>query len=146
MELHAGSNLFSVALVASLLCVFTVALVHYSHAYSERNNMFDCFELAIDTAEHLREQVLSSTDGRLGLVEISQDRVENYIKVLKLNGIGLRVEIVSLGGEPLLAAGPYLGQLGGYLSSSYGASFPVPVVCENGATRLCELSVQVWRY
>jgi len=145
LELHVGSDLFSAALAVSLLCVFAAALAHTYNVHSERESTLDDFELLLDAAEQLRAKVLVSADGRLGLIEISRSRVESYVQTLKINGIDMCVEIVSLDGEQLLAVGLSHYSRNNYFSSQASASFPVTVKCENGSTRLCELVVKIWR-
>lgn len=145
MVLHVGEDLFSAILAVSLLSVFTVALVHSYHTYSERQNAFESFDLALDIAERLRDRVLAAREDRLGLAELSQERIDNYSEILALQGISLRVEFRSLDGELLLCSGPESDPMGQYFSPPAGVSIPVAVSCENGSARLCELSVQVWR-
>lgn len=145
MVLDVGEDLFSAVLAVSLLSVFIVALVHSYHIYSERQNAFEGLDLALDIAERLRDRVLSTSDGKAGLIEMSQERLENYSKILALQGIKLRVEFRSLDGEPMSFNGPEPDPLGQYFSPPVGVDLPVAVRFENGTTRLCELVVQVWR-
>ncbi len=144
MELHAGEGLFSALLAVVLISVFMAALAHSYQVSSERKGMLDDFELALDIAEQIRGRVLSSERGRPGLVEVSPSRIENYSRVLGLNGIGLKVEIATFGGEPLLAISSGADLLDNRPPSA-GVSFPVVAICENGSLRLCKLVVSVWR-
>jgi len=145
MVLNVGEDLFSAILAVLLLSIFTVALVHSYHTYSERQNAFESFDLALDAAERVRDRVLAARDDRLGLVELSQERIDSYSELLSLQGVSLRVEFRSLYGELLLRSGPEPDSMGQYFSPPACVSIPVAVACENGSARLCELSVWVWK-
>ncbi len=145
MALHVGEDLFSTVVAMSLLFVFIAALAHTYHLYSERRNAFEDFDLALDVAGRLRDDVLSASGDRLGLTGLSRDRLENYSGLLAIQGIKLRVEFKSLDGETIFCNGPEPGALNQYFSPPAGVSVPVAVAFENGSARLCELTVQVWR-
>ncbi len=144
MPTHAGEDLFSTLLAVALLLVFVAALTHSYHTYAERKNSADDFETALGAAERLRDKYLASPNGAPGLIELSQEGAESSVRALELNGLSLRVEIVSLDGELLLAAGPVPNAIGDYLSPAAGASLPVAARCENGSVRLAELVVRIW--
>lgn len=144
MVLHVGEDLFSTLLAVSLLSVFIAALFHSYHIYSERQNAFESFDLALDVAERLRDRVLAR-EGKLGLVEFSKERLESYSELLALDGTKLRVEIRSLDGELLFCHGTEPNILDLYLFPPASVCIPVAVSCENRSTRPCELTVQVWR-
>ena len=144
MVFSVGEDLFSVLVAVGLVAVFVTALAHSYHLYAERRNASEDFDLALDIAEQLRNQVLVGENGQLGLLELSHERLENYSQILAMQGINLRVEVGALGGELLFVHGPEPNPLEQYFSPQVGVSFPV-VVAENlGSANTCELSVEVW--
>ncbi len=145
MALNIGEDLFAAMLAVSLVAIFTAALVHSYHLYSERRNGFDDFDLALDIAEQLRDRVLAAPGNGMGLLEPSMEKLENYSRRLTMEGVNLRVEIRSVTGELVLGHGREPDAIQNYLSPAAGVSLPVAVKCGNGSARPCELSVQVWR-
>ena len=145
MVLHVGEDLFSTILAVSVLSVFIAALFHSYHFYSERQSVFDGFDLALDIAERLRDSVLATHENKPGLIELSQERLENYSKILSIQGINLRVDLRSIDGELLFSHGPEPNPLKQYFSPPAGASLPVAILFGQGSGRLCELTVLVWR-
>lgn len=145
MVFSVGEDLFSVLVVVGLVAVFVTALAHSYHVYAERRNASEDFDLALDIAERLQDQVLIKENGQLGLLELSSERLENYSRILAMQGINLRVEVGALGGELLFSHGPEPNPLGQYFSPPVGVSLPVAVAQGLGSARMCELSVRVWR-
>ena len=145
MVFSVGEDLFSVLVAVGLVAVFVTALAHSYHLYAERRNASEDFDLALDIAEQLRDQVLVGENGQLGLLELSHERLENYSQILAMQGTNLRVEVGTLGGELLFTHGPEPNPLEQYFSPPVGVSFPVAVAQGFGSARPCELSVEVWR-
>ena len=75
MGFSVGEDLFSVLVIVGLVAVFAAALVHSYHVYAERRNASEDFNLALDIAERLRDQVLIKENGQLGLLELSGERL-----------------------------------------------------------------------
>lgn len=144
MVFSVGEDLFSVLMTVGLVAVFITALSHSYHLYAERRNASEDFDLALDIAEQLRDQVLVGENGQLGLLELSHEKLENYSKILAVQGINLRVEVGTIGGELLFVHGPEPNLLEQYFSPPVGVSFPVAVAQGFGSARTCELSVEVW--
>jgi hypothetical protein len=140
-----GEDLFSVLVAVGLIVVFVSALAHSYHVYAERINAANDFDLALEIADRLRNQVLIKENSPLGVLELSHERVENYSKILAMQGINLHVEVVGLGGEILFAYGQEPNPLEQYFSPPIGVSLPVAVAQNIGSARMCELSVRVWR-
>lgn len=128
MGFSVGEDLFSVLVVTGLVAVFMVALAHSYHIYAGRRNASEDFGLALDIAERLRDQVLEGSE------------LENYSRVLALQGISMRVEVRGLEGELLFTHGPKPNPLGRYFSPPVGVGLPAVL----GSTP-CELLVRVWR-
>lgn len=145
MGFSVGGDLFSVLVAVGLIVVFISALAHTYHVYAERRNAAEDFDLALDIAERLRNQVLVKENGQLGVLELSHERVENYSKILAMQRVNLRVEVMGPGGEILFTHGPEPNFLGQYFSPPVGVSVPAAVAQGPGSTKLCELSVKVWR-
>jgi hypothetical protein len=89
--------------------------------------------------------VLIKENSPPGVLELSHEKVENYSKILAMQGINLHVKVVGLGGEILFTHGPEPSLLEQYFSPPAGVSLPVAVVQGIGSARMCELSVRVWR-
>jgi hypothetical protein len=116
MVFSVGEDLFSVLIAVGLVAVFVTALAHSYHLYAERRNASEDFDLALDIAEQLRNQVPVGENGQLGLLELSHERLENYSQILAVQGINFRVEVGTF------------------------------VFAENlESANACELSVEVWR-
>ena len=145
MGFSVGEDLFSVLLIVGLVGVFIAALAHSYHTYAERQSAYESFDLALDIAERLKDQVLVIQDGRPGLLELSRDRLGDFSALLALQGVNLRVEVRSLEGELLFALGPEPNPLKRYFSPPAGASLPVAVAQSQRSAKPCELSVHVWR-
>lgn len=144
MVFSVGEDLFSVLVAVGLVAVFVTALAHSYHLYAERRNASEDFDLALDIAEQLRDQVLVGENGQLGLLELSHERLENYSQISAMQGINLRVEVDTIGGELFFTHGPEPNPLEQYFSPPVGVSFPVAVAQGFGSARPCELSVEVW--
>ncbi len=132
--------MFATLTVVGLLVIFIAALAHSYHVYAERKSAYESFDLALNTAEEIKNRVLRASPGS---IEWAADKLEDYSELLAQRGIGLRVEIRGLGGEVLHAHGPEQNSLRGYLSPA-SASLPVAVVRGQGSVQLCELIVRVW--
>ncbi len=145
MGFSVGEDLFSVLVVTGLVVVFVAALTHSYHVYVERRNASEDFDLALDIAERLRDQVLMGQGDQLGLLELSHERLENYSRILVLQGINLRVEVRTLEGELLFAHGSEPNALEGYFSPPVGVALPVIVAQDQSSAAPCALSVRVWR-
>ena len=145
MGFSVGEDLFSVLLIVGLVGVFISALAHSYHIYAERQSAYESFDLALDIAERLKDQVLVTQDGQPGLLELSRNRLEDFSALLALQGVNLRVEVRSLEGELLFAYGPEPNPLERYFSPPAGASLPAAVVQSQRSAKPCELSVHVWR-
>lgn len=140
-QLSVGEDLFTTLTVVGLLVIFIAALAHSYHVYTERKSAYESFDLALNTAEEIKNRVLGASPGS---IEWASGKLEDYSGLLARRGMGLRVEIRSLGGEVLHAHGPEQDPLRGYLSPPASASLPVAVVRGQGFVQLCELIVRVW--
>lgn len=141
-QLSVGEDLFATLAVVGLLCLFIAALVHSYHIYAERRNAYESLSQALDIAEDIKNRVLTASPGS---IDLTAKKLEDYSKLLAREGIELRVEVRTLGGEVLLAQGPEQNPLEGYLSPSYSVSLPVAVARGQGSAQLCELVVWVRR-
>lgn len=142
-QLSVGEDLFATLTVVGLLVIFITALAHSYHVYAERKSAYESFDLALNTAEEIKNRVLGASPGS---IEWTADKLEDYSGLLAQQGIGLRVEIKSLRGEVLHAHGPEQNSPRGYLSPPASASLPVAVVRGQGSVQLCELIVEAWRW
>ena len=141
-QLSVGEDLFATLAVVGLLCLFIAALVHSYHLYAERRNAYESFDQALGIAEDIKNRVLTASPGSINL---TMDKLENYSKLLAREGIELRVEVRTLGGEVLLAYGPEQNPLERYFSPPCSVSLPVAVARDQGSAQLCELVVWVGR-
>lgn len=141
-QLSVGEDLFATLAVVGLLCLFIAALVHSYHLYAERRNAYESFNQALGIAEDIKNRVLTASPGS---IDLTMDKLENYSKLLAREGIELRVEVRTLGGEVLLAYGPEQNPLEGYFSPHCSVSLPVAVARDQGSAQLCELVVWVGR-
>ncbi|GAI52923.1 unnamed protein product, partial [marine sediment metagenome] len=112
-QLSVGEDLFATLAVVGLLCLFIAALVHSYSIYAERKNAYESFDLALNIAEDIKNRVLAASPGS---IDLTMKKLEDYSKLLAREGIELRAEVRTLGGEVLLAYGPEQNQLGGYFS------------------------------
>ena len=140
-QFSVGEDLFATLVVVSLLVLFVVALAYSYHLYAERRSTQENFELALSTAEELKNRVLSASPGS---IEWSAEKFEDYSKLLAQRGVELQVEIRGLGGEMLYALGPKQNLLGRYFSPPCPVSLPVALVRSKSSAQLCELIVRVW--
>jgi hypothetical protein len=141
-QFSVGEDLFTTLAVVGLLALFITALAHSYQIYAERKSAYESFDLALSTAEEIKNRVLAVSPG---LIEWATDKLEDYSGLLSQQGIELRVEVRSLGGEVLHAYGSEQSPLDGYFSPSASASLPVAVVRSRGSVQLCELIVRVRR-
>jgi len=141
-QFSVGEDLFATLAVVGLLVIFIAALAHSYHIYAERKSAYESFDLALNTAEDIKNRVLAASPGS---IEWAADKLEDYSGLLAQQGIELRVEIRSLGGEVLHAYGSEQNQLDGYFSPPASASLPVAIVRGQESVQLCELIVRVWR-
>ena len=139
-QLSVGEDLFAALAVVGLLVLFIAALAHSYHLYGERRNAYESFDLALDIAEDIKNRVLTASPGS---IDLTVNKLEDYFKLLAREGIGLRVEVRTLGGEVLLARGPEQNPLEGYFSPHCSVSLPVAVARDQGSAQLCELVVWV---
>lgn len=144
MVLSVGENLLSTLAIVGLVAVFIAALAHSYHIYAERTNAYDDFNLALDIAERIKNQVLVTQGGQPGLLELSSERLEDYSQLLAIQGVSMRVEVRSLNGELLFSHGPEPDLLQ-CSSSPIGVSLPIAAVETQWSAKPCEISVQVWR-
>ncbi|HDI12917.1 MAG TPA: hypothetical protein ENF64_02240 [Hadesarchaea archaeon] len=145
MAFSVGEDLFSVLTITGIVIIFVVVLCHSYHVYMERRNASQDFNLALDIAERLVNQVLAADGGQPGVIKPSSDRLENYSKILALHGTNLRVEIRSFSGELLFAHGIKPDLFKEYFSPPVSVSLPVALFWDQSSALPCELSVQVWR-
>ena len=141
-QFSVGEDLFAALAVTGLLTVFIATFAHSYHVYAERKSTYESFDLALDTAEELKNRVLRASSGS---IEWAAEKLEGYSGLLAQQGVKLRVEVRSLGGEVLHAYGPEQNPLGGYFSPPASASLPLAVVRSQGSVQLCELIVRIWR-
>ena len=141
-QFSVGEDLFATLLVVSLLVLFVVALAHSYHLYAKRRSSQEGFELALSTAEELKNRVLAVSPGS---IEWSAEKLEDYSELLAQQGAELRVEIRGLKGEILHAHGPERNPLEGYFSPPCSVSLPVALIRDQGSAEFCELIVRVWR-
>ena len=141
-QLSVGEDLFATLTVVGLLCLFIAALVHSYHLYAERRNAYESFDQALDIAEDIKNRVLTASPGS---IDLTMGKLEDYSKSLAREGIELRVEVRTLGGEVLLMYSPEQNPLDGYFSPPCSVSLPVAVARGQGSAQLCELVVWVGR-
>ena len=141
-QLSVGEDLFATLAVVGLLCLFIAALVHSYHLYAERRNAYESFNQALGIAEDIKNRVLPASPGS---IDLRMDKLEDYSKLLAREGIELRVEVRTLGGEVMLAYGPEQNPLEGYFSPPCSVSLPVAVARGQRSAQLCELVVWVGR-
>ncbi|MDH5443737.1 MAG: hypothetical protein ACETWO_05745 [Candidatus Hadarchaeaceae archaeon] len=139
-QLSVGEDLFATLAVVGLFVLFITALAHSYQLFTERRKAYESFDLTLDIAEDIKNCVLADSSG---LIDLTTDKLENHSKLLAREGIELRVEVRTLGGEVLLAHGPEQNQLGGYFSPPCSISLPVAVTRGQGSAQLCELVVWV---
>jgi hypothetical protein len=148
-QLSVGEDLFAVVIIVGLVVLLIVALAHSYHTYAERKNMYESFDLALDIADQLRNDVLAKHENSTfpGLVNprISEQELRSYRQLLAGQGIGLRIEVRTLGGELALAYGPEPDALSQYFSPPCSVSLPVAISQTPASRALGELIVTVWR-
>lgn len=141
-QLSVGEDLFSTLVAVGLLSVFVFALIHTYQAHSAHGESQEDFELALDVAEQLKNDVLSGSGGgpRPGIITQAEFERElpRFSELLARRGVGLRVEVKSLEGEPLFSYGPE--------PANHSSSVSLPVALERspGVRRLSQLVVWVW--
>ena len=141
-QLSVGEDLFATLAVVGLLCLFIAALVHSYHLYAEKRNAYESFNQALNIADDIKNRVLTASPGS---IDLTVNKLEDYSKLLAREGIELRVEVRTLGGEVLLAQGHEQIHLDGYFSPPCSVSLPVAVARSQGSSQLCELIVWVWK-
>jgi hypothetical protein len=142
-QLSVGSDLFATLVVVGLFVLFGGVLMHSYHIYAERKNSSQNLGLALDIAEELKNRVLAGHTP--GLVDLGSNELEGYSGLLAQQGVGLHVEVRTLGGELRLAHGHQPDSLERYLSPPCSVSLPIAVAGTQGSAQLCELVVCVWR-
>ncbi len=148
-QLSVGEDLFATIIVVGLIVLLVAVLAHSYHTYAERKNMHESFDLALDIANQLRNDVLTKQDNRTcpGLINprTSEQEFQIYYQSLARQGIGLRVEVRTLDGELVLAYGPKTNEFSQYFSPPCSVSLPA-VIAQTPASRpIGELVVMVWR-
>ena len=141
-QLSVGEDLFATLAVVGLFILFIATLAHSYYLFTERRNAYESFDLALDIAEEIKNHVLADSPGS---IDLTMNKLENCSKMLAREGIELRVEVRTLGGEVLLAYGPEQNQFEGYLSPPCSVSLPLAVVRGQGSAQLCELVVWAGR-
>lgn len=141
-QLSVGEDLFATLTIVGLLCLFIAALMHSYHLYAERKNAYESFDQALNIAEDIKNRVLTASPGS---IDLTTNKLEDYSKLLAREGIELRVEVRTLGGEVLLAYGPEQNPLEGYFSPPCSVSLPVAVTRDQRSAQLCELVVWMGR-
>lgn len=148
-QLSVGEDLFATVIIVGLIVLLIVALAHSYHTYAERKNMYEDFDLALDIANQLRNDVLTKHDNSTfpGLINlrISEQELRSYYQLLARQGIGLRIEVRTLDGGLALAYGPEPGTLSQYFSPPCSVSLPVAIAQTPASRPLGELIVTVWR-
>ena len=148
-QLSVGEDLFAIVIVVGLVVLLIVALAHSYHTYTERKNMYEDFDLTLDIANQLRNNVLTKHDNSIfpGLINLrtSKQELRNYYQLLAGQGIGLRIEVRTLDGELALAYGPEPDTLSQYFSPPCSVSLPVAIDQTPSSRPIGELIVTVWR-
>lgn len=135
MPLSTGSNLLSVALSALVFTTFVATLLHSYHLYAERRNEFECFGVALDLAEGVRDRATGGWPSSW---------LDGKSKTLGLEGMGFRVEVKDFAGKILLTHGGRPDAMGAYLSPPVAVGLPISLGGGISA-KPCEMTVSVWR-
>lgn len=148
-QLQIGEDLFATVTVVGLTTLLIIALAHSYHTYAERKSMYESFDLALDLADQLRNDVLARYDNSVypGLInpKTSELELQSYFQLLARQGIGLRLEVRTLDGKLVLAYGPKPNMLSQYFSPPSSVSLPVAISQTPASKPLGELIVTVWR-
>jgi hypothetical protein len=148
-QLQVGEDLFATMIVVGLTVLFIIALAQSYHMYVERRSMYEGFDLALDIADQLRNDVLAEHENGVypGLINpvTSERELQSYSQLLARQGIGLRVEVRTLDGKLTMAYGPNSNMFSQYFSPTCSVSLPVAIAQTPASRRLGELIVTVWR-
>lgn len=137
MQLSVGEDLLATLTVVGLLGLFIAALAHSHQIHAERKKAREDFELALSTAEEIKNRVLAASPGS---IRLEKERLESYSKQLAMCGIEVRVEVRNLNGDVLLTLGPDRSP-----PEAVSVSLPVAVYRGQGSGELCELIVRIRR-
>jgi len=146
-QLSVGEDLFVTISVVGLIVLFSVTLAHSYHNYAERKNTYESLSTALDIAGQLKNEVLAKTGdfATSGLIRAAPPTgLENYLNLLRSQGIELRVEVRKLDGELVWSYGDEPDPLIQYFSPPCSVSFPVAVNQSSSSRPLGELIVKVW--
>jgi len=148
-QLSVGEDLFATIIVVGLTALLIAALAHSYHTYAERKSMYEGFDLALDIADQLRNDVLAKHENGAcpGLINpvTSERELQSYSQLLARQGIGLRVEVRTLDGKLALAHGPKPNMISQYFSPPCSVSLPVAVAQTPASRPFGWLIVTVWR-
>ncbi len=147
-QLSVGEDLFAVLVVVSIAIVFSAGLAHSYHIHAERVSTYERFDLALDIAEQLKNNVLAGPENSVtpGLITSTVPTgLADYHRLLAAQGIEVRVEVRGLDDQPIWSYGHEPGALSRYFSPPCSVSLPVAVARGQGSARLGELIVRVWR-
>jgi hypothetical protein len=148
-QLQVGEDLFATVAVVGLTALLIIALAHSYHAYAESKSMYESFDLALDIADQLRNDVLTKHENNVypGLINPTtfEQELQSYSQLLARQGIGLCVEVRTLDGELVLSHGPKPNMLSQYFSPPCSVSLPVAIAQTPASKPLGELIVTVWR-
>ena len=146
-QLSVGEDLFVTISVVGLIVLFSVTLAHSYHNYAERKNTYESLSTALDIAGQLKNEVLAKTGGfaTSGLISAAPPTgLENYLNLLRSQGIELRIEVRKLDGELVWSYGDEPDPLIQYFSPPCSVSFPVAINQSSSSRPLGELIVKVW--
>jgi len=148
-QLQLGEDLFATIIVVGLTTLLIITLAHFYHGFARRKNMYESFDLALDIAGQLRDDVLARHDNGVfpGLINpmTSEWELQSYSQVLSRQGIGLSIEVRGIDGKIFLAYGTKTNIIDQYFSPPCSVSLPVAISQTQASKSLGELIVTVWR-
>jgi len=148
-QLSVGEDLFATVIVVGLTAILIIALAHSYHTYAEHKSTYESFDLALDIADQLRNDVLAKHENGAcpGLINpvASERELQSYSQLLARQGIGLRVEVRTLDGKLALAHGPKPNVISQYFSPPCSVSLPVAIAQTQASKPFGWLIVTVWR-
>jgi len=148
-QFQLGEDLFATVIVVGLTTLLIIALAHSYHNFAERKNIYESFDLALDVAGQLRDDVLARYDNGVfpGLINpmTSELELQSYSQLLSRQGIGLSIEVRGTDGKIFLDYGPEPNMINQYFSPQCSVSLPVAISQTQASKSLGELIVTVWR-
>jgi hypothetical protein len=148
-QFQVGEDLFATVVIVGLTTLLIIALAHSYHNFAERKNMYESFDLALDVAGQLRDEVLAKYDNGVfpGLINpmTPEWELQSYSQLLSRQGIGLSIEVRGTDGKIFLFYGSEPNMINQYFSPQCSVSLPVAISQTQASKSLGELIVTVWR-